>query len=91
LNAYLYINSCTDVFLFLYNGNMLKNILKFMLSVFTAVCLLSVRTVSLHADDSILAGITSEYAYVVDYETGQVLAEKNADTKMYPASMTKIM
>ena len=70
---------------------MLKKIFKFMLSIFAAVCLLSVRTVSLHADDSILAGITSEYAYVVDYETGQVLAEKNADTKMYPASMTKIM
>ena len=30
-------------------------------------------------------------AIIVDYETSEVLFEKNADTKNYPASLTKIM
>lgn len=34
---------------------------------------------------------TAEQAIIVDYYTGQVLFEKNADTIMYPSSMTKIM
>ena len=33
----------------------------------------------------------AEYAYMVDFETGNVLLDKNADERMYPASMTKIM
>ncbi len=34
---------------------------------------------------------TAEYAIVVDFETGTILFERNADEKMYPASMTKVM
>lgn len=46
----------------------------------------------IHAEDaSILDGIVSDDAYVIDTDNDQVLASKNADTRMYPASMTKIM
>ncbi len=34
--------------------------------------------------------LTSEYAVLIDYETGQVLYNKNGYTKLYPASTTKI-
>lgn len=33
----------------------------------------------------------SEYAVLVDLDTGEVVAEKNSDTVIYPASMTKIL
>ncbi len=33
----------------------------------------------------------AEYAVIMDYETGEVLFEKNGDQPMIPASMTKIM
>ena len=33
----------------------------------------------------------AEYALMIDYDTGAVLLEKNADKQMYPASMTKMM
>lgn len=35
--------------------------------------------------------LSSEYAILVDLETNNTLYEKNADKKMYPASLTKIM
>lgn len=35
--------------------------------------------------------IASKYCILVDLENNKVLAERNADKKMYPASMTKIM
>lgn len=41
---------------------------------------------NLTADD-----IEGEAAIVIDYKTGQVLFEKNADQKLYPASTTKAM
>lgn len=34
---------------------------------------------------------SAKQAILVDHETGQVLFEKNADSQMFPASMTKIM
>jgi len=33
----------------------------------------------------------AEFAYMIDYNTGEVLFEKNADAEMEPSSMTKIM
>ena len=36
-------------------------------------------------------GIISEYAVLIDADTGEVIAYKNPDDKMYPASMTKIL
>lgn len=35
--------------------------------------------------------ITSEYAILVDCESGEILASKNADIQFSPASMTKVM
>lgn len=35
--------------------------------------------------------ITSDYAYLIDWETGQVLYDKDSDAQIYPASMTKMM
>ena len=34
--------------------------------------------------------LISNYGVVIDYETGQVLGGKNIDSKVYPASKTKI-
>lgn len=33
--------------------------------------------------------LTAEYAVLMDYETGQVLYNKNGHSKLYPASTTK--
>ena len=35
--------------------------------------------------------MTSEYAILVSLDNGEVVAQKNAQTRMYPASMTKIL
>ena len=35
--------------------------------------------------------VNSEAVYLVSYDSGTVLYQKNADKKMYPASLTKIM
>jgi D-alanyl-D-alanine carboxypeptidase (penicillin-binding protein 5/6) len=35
--------------------------------------------------------IDAEYVILQDHQSGKILYEKNADTKIYPASMTKIM
>jgi len=42
-------------------------------------------------DPSLYEGLGSDYIFVYDSESGQVLCEKNPDERMYPASMTKIM
>ncbi|MGL6107585.1 D-alanyl-D-alanine carboxypeptidase family protein [Romboutsia sp.] len=34
--------------------------------------------------------LTAQYAVLMDYETGKILYEKNANNKLYPASTTKI-
>lgn len=36
-------------------------------------------------------GISAPSAALIDFNTGQILYEKNADQKMYPASITKIL
>lgn len=38
-----------------------------------------------------ISGIDSSYAVLVDAETGEILAGKNADAQFSPASMTKVM
>lgn len=53
------------------------------------VCLLLMGAVTVRAEDSLM--LASEAAILMDAETGQVLYEKNANQKMYPASITKIM
>lgn len=53
------------------------------------LCTFGIQTV--HADNEITGSISSDYAIVLDQQTGQVLGEKNADERMYPASLTKMM
>lgn len=38
-----------------------------------------------------LSGIDSTYAIVIDRKTGEIIASKNGNTRMFPASMTKVM
>ena len=38
-----------------------------------------------------LSGINSPYAVLIDSASGEVIAEKNPDSMIYPASMTKLM
>ena len=38
-----------------------------------------------------ISGINSNYAILIDAETGEILAGKDADTRFSPASMTKVM
>ena len=40
---------------------------------------------------SIAIDTKAEQAVVIDYDTGEVLFEKNSEIKIIPASMTKIM
>ena len=42
-------------------------------------------------DPSLYEGLGSDYIYICDAESGQVLTERNPDERMYPASMTKIL
>lgn len=43
-----------------------------------------------YADTSSPPDIPAQYAVLMDYESGQVLYEKNAHSKLYPASTTKM-
>ena len=44
-----------------------------------------------NAGTQTVTGINSQYAVLVNVETGAIVAQKNADTKFSPASMTKVM
>lgn len=68
---------------------MLKRLLRIILILPVLLCTFGVQAI--HADNEITANISSDYAIVMDQETGQVLSEKNADERMYPASLTKMM
>lgn len=43
------------------------------------------------ANTKSISGINSNYAVLVDAQTGEILAGKDADTRFSPASMTKVM
>lgn len=45
----------------------------------------------IHAQNSEDIGISAQYAIIIDQDNGQVLYEKNKDSRMYPASITKII
>lgn len=68
---------------------MLKRLLRILLILPVMLCTFGMQTV--HADNEITGNISSDYAIVLDQQTGQVLGEKNADERMYPASLTKMM
>lgn len=42
-------------------------------------------------DPALYEGLGSDYIYIYDTDSGQVLCEKNPEDRMYPASMTKIL
>ena len=62
---------------------MIKRVLFYILIIFS----FSVNFNSVYATPSVL----SESAVLIDANSGTILAQKNADKKMYPASLTKIM
>lgn len=57
--------------------------------ILTIVCILS--AVPCFAEGEPAPDITAEAALLMNMETGEVLFEKNANDKMYPASMTKML
>ena len=52
---------------------------------------LALTTAVLAAPAPAEPSISADSAIVIDYDTGEALYEKNADTMMVPASMTKVM
>ena len=67
--------------------------LKRIFSAFLIICLLFVPNLTANAYEPTATGveITANSAMLVSMDTDEVLYEKNADTKVYPASITKIM
>lgn len=45
----------------------------------------------INIDQTLMTSITSEFATVMDNETGRIVASKNGAERMYPASLTKMM
>ncbi len=73
----------------------IKIMLKKFISIFSAtilcVALLSSSAVGVFADEKTeLDSLPSKHMILMDYNSGKVLYQKDADTKMYPASTTKI-
>ena len=62
---------------------MMMKYIKFLLSSFVFILF----AINVHSEIEIEA----EYVILQDHQSGKILYEKNADSKIYPASMTKIM
>ena len=70
---------------------MAKKILRLLLCI-GFVCFSFIPCTKIYAfENTVLDNISATFAIVIDRDTNQILAEKDADTKMYPASMTKMM
>lgn len=65
--------------------------LKRVFSAFLIICLLLTPTLTVAAYEPTGIEITAKSAMLVSMDTDEVLYEKNADQKVYPASITKIM
>ncbi len=65
--------------------------LKKVFSAFLIICLIFIPTLTVNAYEPTGIEITANAALLVSLDTGEVLYEKNADQKIYPASITKIM
>ena len=61
-----------------------------LIAMFIGICLLSVQ-LPVAAGDGGDPEITAEAAVIIEASTGRVIWEKNADERLYPASMTKMM
>ncbi|MGC6499393.1 MAG: D-alanyl-D-alanine carboxypeptidase family protein [Henriciella sp.] len=55
------------------------------------ICILSMVMACVSGAQAQLLQTDAAHAVILDHETGQVLFEKDADTAMVPASMTKVM
>ena len=73
------------------------NLLKKLCLLLCCIFYITFSSLPLHASSTedcgnvIFDGILSDYAILMDKESGTVYATKKAHTKMYPASMTKMM
>lgn len=65
--------------------------LKRIFSAFLIICLIFAPILTVNAYEPSGIEITANAALLVSLDTGEVLYEKNADQKVYPASITKIM
>ena len=79
-----------------YKINTMNYLYKLLLSILLGLSSLgimmpSIIEVQAIEDNALLDDLYSDYGYIEDIETGEVLASKEADTEMAPASMTKIM
>lgn len=71
-----------------------KKLLRILPALLISLTLLQPQAVHAYAetpDPSLYEGLGSDYIYVYDIESGQVLTELNPDERMYPASMTKML
>ncbi len=55
------------------------------------LCVLFSGITASHVKADTTMSVSAPYAYVLDVSTNQTLYSKNADVKIYPASMTKVM
>ncbi len=65
--------------------------LKRIFSAFLIICLIFAPTLTASAYEPTGFDITANAAMLISLDTDEILYEKNADTKVYPASITKIM
>ena len=65
--------------------------LKRIFSAFLCICLIFTPVFTVNAYEPSGVEITADAAMLVSIDTGEVIYEKNADKKVYPASITKIM
>ncbi len=70
---------------------MKKTIFNLLLTFVLAFQLVTPTTVFAESTEEELPSINAVSAIMVDQKTGRVLYEKNADEKLYPASMTKVL
>lgn len=63
--------------------HMFKPISKLIVSILAMMCFINVAAQALETK--------AKQAILLDYETGDIMFEKDADAKMFPASMTKMM
>lgn len=64
---------------------------RFMIFICVFMLWLPMQMITLMAQDDIQLDIESNVGYVYNIDTDTAIYEKNADNKIYPASMTKIM
>ena len=67
---------------------MIKKLITLGLSLFTFI---ATMTPIYAVDNSASVDISGEYGIVIDQDNGQILYDKKAKEKMYPASITKIL